>query len=125
MKTKSEHVNFWAEQAKDDWQAVETLLSGKNYVQALFFSHLIIEKLCKAVWIKPNEGNVPPKIHNLIYLIKQTPVEISESSLNRFQLEGRYPEYVSSIYKICNAGFTNNLILETNKLKLWLLNQLL
>ena len=130
MKTKSEHITFRIEQAADDWEAVETLLTGKKYVQALFFSHLVIEKLCKAFWIKHNENNIPPRIHNLVYLIKQTPIEISESNmelmlnLNRFQLEGRYPEYVSSLYKLCDAAFTNNFITQTNIFKQWLLKQL-
>ncbi len=114
MKTKSEHIGFWIEQSLDDWETVESLLFAKKYVQALFFSHLVIEKLCKACWIKLNESNVPPRIHNLVFLIKQTPLEISEShmelmlNLNRFQLEGRYPEYVSSLYKVCDAPFTSN-----------------
>lgn len=67
MKTKTEHIDFWISQAEDDWSAVDTLFKGKNYLQCLFFAHLVIEKICKALWIKYNEGNVPPRTHNLIH----------------------------------------------------------
>lgn len=64
MKTKEEHFDFWLIQADDDWTAVETLFRGRNYLQSLFFAHLVIEKICKALWIKHNVGNVPPGTHN-------------------------------------------------------------
>ena len=54
MKTKEEHIDFWLTQADDDWTAVDTLFKGRNYLQSLFFAHLVIEKICKALWIKHN-----------------------------------------------------------------------
>jgi HEPN domain-containing protein len=59
VKNKEEYIEFWIEQANDDWNAVNTLFNGKNYLQSLFFSHFVIEKLCKALWIKHNIENVP------------------------------------------------------------------
>ena len=43
MKTKKEHIDFWIMQSKDDWDAVDSLFKGKNYLQSLFFAHLVIE----------------------------------------------------------------------------------
>jgi HEPN domain-containing protein len=129
MKTKSEHIEFWVNQAKNDWDAVNTLFFGKNYLQSLFFAHLVIEKLCKA-WIKHNTGNVPPRTHNLNYILSFTPIELNEEksefllTLNRFQLEGRYPEYLTQLHNICNESFTKSLIETTNELRLWLLGKL-
>ncbi|OFY50265.1 MAG: hypothetical protein A2W85_16010 [Bacteroidetes bacterium GWF2_41_31] len=127
MKTKKEIIDFWLIQADDDWAAVDTLFKGRNYLQSLFFAHLVIEKICKAIWIKHNEGNVPPRTHNLIHLLSTTPIKLKDSmsefmlSLNRFQLEGRYPDYLTKMHHICNESFTNKMIGETNKLRLWLL----
>jgi HEPN domain-containing protein len=75
MKTKEEHIRFWMEQSEDDWKAVFSLLFGKNYLQALFFTHLVIEKLCKALWIKYNTENVPPRSNNLVYLLAASPIK--------------------------------------------------
>lgn len=41
-------------------------------MQALFFSHLVIDKLLKAIWVKENEENIPPFTHNLEHLYNQT-----------------------------------------------------
>jgi HEPN domain-containing protein len=129
MKTKKEHIDFWITQADDDWTAVEILFKGRKYLHSLFFAHLVIEKICKALWIKFNEGNVPPRTHNLIQLLSTIPIELDEDksefmlSLNRFQLEGRYPDYLTKMHNICNESFTNSMIGETNKLRLWLLEK--
>lgn len=83
---------------------------------SLFFAHLVVEKICKALWIKYNEGNVPPRTHNLIHLLSTTPIELGDDrsefmlSLNRFQLEGRYPDYLTKMHDICNESFTNDMI---------------
>ncbi len=130
MRTKQEHITFWIEQANDDWTAVKTLFEGKNYLQALFFAHLVIEKLCKALWIKYNVENVPPRTQNLIHILSSTPVLFSDEkgefmlNLNRFQLEGRYPDYLTKIQAICTKDFTKSIIEETNNLRLWLLGKL-
>jgi HEPN domain-containing protein len=125
--TKEEHIEFWLEQADNDWLAVQTLFNGKNYLQSLFFAHLVIEKIAKSVWIKYNEGNIPPRTHNILSLIASTPVALSDEqsefilNLNRFQLEGRYPDYMTRMYQICNKEFTTSFIKKTNEFRQWLL----
>lgn len=113
-------------QADDDWTAVDTLFKGRNYLQPLFFAHLVIEKICKALWIKHNDGNVPPRTHNLIHLLSTTPIKLDDDksefmlNLNRFQLEGRYPDYLTKMHNICNESFMTDMIDKTNKLRIWL-----
>jgi HEPN domain-containing protein len=126
MKTKEEHINYWLNQAEDDWEAVDTLFKGKKYLQSLFFSHLVIEKICKALWIKYNLQNIPPRTHNLNFILSQTPLKLSEEqsefllNLNRFQLEGRYPEYITKIQEICSFDFTHEMLTRTKEIKSWL-----
>ncbi|MCL4550750.1 MAG: HEPN domain-containing protein [Bacteroidetes bacterium] len=126
MKSKEEHIRYWLIQAEDDWEAVDALLKGKKNLQSLFFAHLVIEKICKALWIKYNQTNIPPKTHNLNFLLSQTPLPLSDEqnefllNLNRFQLEGRYPEYITKMQQICNYDFTHEMIAKTKEIKLWL-----
>ena len=130
MRTKKEHIDFWLSQAEDDWTAVDTLFKGKNYLQSLLFAHLVIEKICKALWINHNETNVPPRTHNLIYLLSATPITLDDEksefllNLNRFQLEGRYPDYLTKMHNICNKQFTTSILDTTQNLRLWLLEKL-
>jgi HEPN domain-containing protein len=130
MMTKQDYINFWIEQAEDDWSAVDTLFKGKNFMQSLFFAHLVIEKLCKSLWIKYNDENVPPRTHNLIHLLTSTPIDLSDErselllNLHRFQLEGRYPDYLTKMHNICNEQFTVSMLDSTNQLRIWLLEKL-
>ena len=130
MKNKEEYIEFWIAQANDDWNAVQTLFTGKNYLQSLFFSHLVIEKLCKSLWIKHHIENVPPRTHNLITLLSATPVKLADEqsefllTLNRFQLEGRYPDYMTKMHNICNEMFTKEIIHSANIFRIWLLEKL-
>lgn len=65
----------------------------------------MLEKILKAHWVKDNEGNHPPKIHNLLILASKIKLELKEKELeflavmNQFQLEGRYPDYIQGVYK--------------------------
>jgi HEPN domain-containing protein len=105
MLTKEEHIKYWITMAMRDWRAVQNMYKSRDYLPALFFAHLVIEKLCKAYWVRDNVSNTPPKIHNLITLIDRTNFKISEDdrnfffNLNQFQLEGRYSDYKDQLYK--------------------------
>ena len=126
MLNKEQHIDFWVKQAEDDWGAVEALFNTGKCVQSLFWAHLTVEKYAKAVWIKYNKENVPPKTHNIALLISKTPLqvplEMTEVMLiaNKFSLEGRYPEYIHDMEAISNKTFAEEQIQQIQFLKTWL-----
>jgi len=130
MMDKKEHVDYWVKQAQDDWITVEALFKAKRYIHSLFFAHLVLEKLCKAQWIKDNDDNYPPKHHNLVYILSKTKLKISiENSdfllmFNTFQLEGRYPDYKQNIAEKLNKNKTSEILFKVNEIKTWLINRL-
>lgn len=83
-----------------------------SVIHALFFGHLYIEKISKALWIKNNEENYPPKIHNILSLLKQANITLDDEQqlfllkLNQYQIEGRYPEDIEKLYKITDVKLT-------------------
>lgn len=121
--TKAEHITYWKRQALDDWETVDVLYEGRKYLQSLFWLHLSIEKLCKALWISTNEGNSPPRTHNLNRLLAETNVAIPNDyavlliELNRFQLEGRYPDYVSDAYRTITSTLVEEYVERVNPLR--------
>ena len=125
-----DYISWWIKTAEHDWKAVENMMKSKDYVHALFFSHLVLEKLLKAHWIKDNNNNHPPKIHNLQYLSSKINIVIAESDknflgqMNAFQLEGRYPEYKADIYKIYKLKKTKPIIERVNEIRKWLLQSI-
>jgi len=130
MLTKGEHIEYWKQAAANDWYVVETLFQNARYPYALFFAHLVLEKLLKAHYVKDNELDFPPKTHNLIRLATQTKLVFHQDELllldkmNDFQMEGRYPDYRFLIFKICDRPYTEDLLQKVEKIKQWLLNQL-
>lgn len=128
---KQEHINFWIESAERDWGTVQKMYSVKEYLPSLFWTHLVLEKLLKALWIRDNESNFPPRIHNLLTLAKKTKLELSVEDLdfldrmNQFQLEGRYPDYVSNVYKIYKGQLTKEILDKAKIIRECLLKNLL
>ena len=129
-KTKNEHIEYWLKSSEMDFDTASYLLDGKKYVHALFFCHLTIEKICKALWIKNNEENVPPKIHNILKILNQGQIDVDNSflelinELNKYQIEGRYQAEIFEIEKSTTKNIANNIYNETIKLKEWLLKKL-
>ena len=109
---KQEHVNYWLKIAEKDDDMMKYLFEGNKYVQALFFGHLYLEKIAKALWVKTNSENVPPKTHNLLKIINEANVELPAEhqsfliKLNQYQIESRYPEDIDKLYKITDKQLT-------------------
>ena len=91
-----------------DWERAEMCFNQKDYVFCLFCLHLALEKICKAIWVQENIENHPPRIHNLEKILRQTSIELNPEdwdllvNMNRFNLEGRYPDYKDLLYKECS-----------------------
>lgn len=107
--TKEEHITYWVNTARHDWRTVQNMFKARDFVPALFFAHLVIEKLLKAHWVKDNDGNHPPRIHNLISLADKIHHSFTDAELvfmgqmNDFQLEGRYPTIVEIFINYTSA----------------------
>ena len=109
---KQENIDYWLRIAEKDRDMITYLMEGKRYVQALFFGHLYLEKIAKALWIKNNAENVPPKTHNLLKIIKESYLNLADDDqtflikLNQYQIESRYPEDIDKLYKITDKELT-------------------
>jgi HEPN domain-containing protein len=126
MLSKQEHIAYWLAQADDDWQTVDILFAGGKYLQTLFWAHLVLEKICKCLWIQHNSGNVPPRSHNLNRLLALANIVLTDeqhsflAEINQFQLEGRYPDYIANMRLLCTREVTSDYIHQTNALRLCL-----
>lgn len=97
MTNISRQTEFWLKSADEDFDAGRHLVEAAKYRHGLFFIHLALEKMLKAHFCKNNKA-LPPKIHNLSRLYEVAGLDENEekqnilAALNRFCLEGRYPE---------------------------------
>lgn len=91
-------ITHWYETAFSDLETAEILFEKGKIIQSLFFCHLSIEKMLKALYVKGNQ-NIPPKSHDLFYIASKTNIKITDNQnellamLMKYQLEGRYPDY--------------------------------
>jgi len=92
-------IEYWVNGAKDDFETARILIENRRFVHGLFFCHLSIEKIIKAHVVN-TLNEIPPKSHDLFYLSKLAKIELPEDKqliiqiLMKYQLEGRYPEYM-------------------------------
>lgn len=112
--TKKEHILYWIEQADDSWEGSIALIKGKRYMLALFCWHLTMEKLLKAIWIKNNTENYPPRTHNLLSLHDGAKLNLSTDIqtelliVNSWNQEGRYPDYQTKLYKTITKEYVES-----------------
>ena len=94
----NKQIDYWSKGAISDIETAELLVTARKYIEGLFFCHLTIEKIFKALLVK-STNQLAPKSHNLIYLCELAKVNLSDdntsflSVLMKYQIEGRYPEY--------------------------------
>ncbi|MBX2993159.1 MAG: HEPN domain-containing protein [Bacteroidetes bacterium] len=112
--TKDEHIQFWVEDSESDLTTAKSMFQSKHFNWSLFVAHLALEKLLKALWIKNNKSNTPPKIHNLLKLAEGAGLSLSEeekqllAEANEFQIETRYAQFKLEFYKKCTPAFTKS-----------------
>jgi len=91
-------IEYWRNNAENDIETASILITSGKFIEGMFFCHLCIEKIIKALVVKQTE-TIPPKSHDLFYLADIAKIEITESQsdfmqiLMKYQLEGRYPEH--------------------------------
>ena len=97
MINKEKQIEYWRSSAADNLETAVLLIENNKTVEGLFFCHLTIEKLLKALYVK-HTGDLAPKSHKLLYLAEKSSLPLTESQkdffsvLMQYQIEGRYPE---------------------------------
>ncbi len=128
---KKDHTKYWIITSEHDRETAEALFLSGRYDACLFFGHLMIEKILKALWINTHEeGLIPPKTHNLLKIAIDAKIDIDNNTkaallrIDGFNLETRYPDYRLSFYKLCTKDFTEKQFIEIKELYSCLRNQL-
>lgn len=120
---------FWAEEARESLRVAWHLYEKEDYSYALFFGHLAIEKLLKAIYVlRKNEQ--APYIHNLLRLAEHASIPMTEDRkdwfirVTGFNLESRYPDDRRSFRKRCTPEFTEKELRQINEVFEWLASML-
>jgi HEPN domain-containing protein len=119
-------VDYWRHGARESLRSVPVLADGEFWAEALFWTHLGVEKALKAHVVKVT-GKAPPYIHNLTRLAEIAGLDPSPAqlrlcdSLNRYQRIARYP--YESVQEP-DSDTSRRLLQEAKEFIEWLLTRL-
>ncbi|MBU0693679.1 MAG: HEPN domain-containing protein [Candidatus Omnitrophica bacterium] len=89
-------IQEWIEISQYDLQTAEAMFDSGRYLYVVFMCQQAVEKILKAIYVQ-KKNELPPRTHNLLYLVDILKLDIDESKrilfaqLNQFYLESRYP----------------------------------
>lgn len=123
--TPEEIRDYWIVEADEARQVAQHLFDKKDYSYSLFFGHLAVEKLLKAIYaVRKNEQ--APRIHNLGRLAEEAGITLDSEQQDKliritaFNLETRYPDYKRGFRKKCARDFTTHELAKIDKVLQWL-----
>ena len=120
-------MNYWIKSADEDFNVMLDLKEKNRNTYCLFFGHMVIEKLLKALYAKNNKGApYAPKTHDLLYLAEKLNLELTEeqevilNEITTFNLSTRYDDYKRAFYNKCTDEYTEEQINKIKEVKAWL-----
>ena len=122
--TVKQHVDYWLAGSAEDMKVMRDNIKLKHMTHALFFGHLAIEKMLKAVCAVrriqvPVHGSTG---HNLPFIAAQcelvlTTRQITElTTIKAFNIAARYDDYKSRFHKTCTPQYVKEW---SSKIKWW------
>ena len=118
-------VSYWLSEAEEALMVADHLFEKEDYSYALFFGHLAIEKMLKAIYVVNQKEHAPP-IHNLQRLAKLAGISLNKDKTERlilissFNIEARYPDIKRSFRKKCTLEFATEQIKIIREIYQWL-----
>ncbi len=119
----------WFEQARYDLDTGEFLFEGGRYIYAVFMCHLALEKALKGKLVLRKQ-TIPPKSHNLVYLLKNTGINIDVTDknylflikINEWCIPTRYPDKLSDIKSMFDKRRVSDILKNTKGVLEWLIS---
>ncbi len=121
-------VTYWQTEADEALQVAEHLMEKGDYSYALFFGHLVIEKMLKALYVK-RQSQHAPLVHNLVYLAQLIELELDEektellATITTFNIEARYPDLKRTFRQRCTQEFATTQMTTIKEIRTWLKSQ--
>ena len=114
---------YWRKTAKRDYDTMMGLFKIKRYPESLFYGHIVLEKILKALVVQSTKKESPYS-HHLLWLMQKARIEIElqekEKELlgkvNEFNIRARYPDYKLQFYKKATKIYTEEYLRAIKKL---------
>ncbi len=116
-------------QSDYDMDTAVYMYDGGRYIYAVFMCHLAIEKALKGLYYEKHHS-IPPKSHNLIYLLNQMGIKPSPDhgkfivKLNEASIPTRYPENLVKLQKVYSKAVVDDILTQGREVVAWIKKQL-
>ena len=126
-----DRVQYWIDLAEQDLSAAKCLISGNILLHAAFHCHQAVKKSIKAVIARDlPDGEIPPKIHDLIKLALDASImnKLSDGQrslleiLNPLNIDARYPDYDTP--STPTKDLCEKVVIEVEEFLCWIKKQL-
>ena len=124
-----ELIQYWTTSAADDWHTTQSLYEKQEYVSALFFAHLYLEKLLKALIVQQTQEHAPyghslPKLSEKANLSLTRKQSLLLVRMTRYNIETRYPDYKFALKKRATQSFCQTELEQAEAFGKWLRSML-
>jgi HEPN domain-containing protein len=118
-------IEYWSKSAEYDLGVADSLLEKEKYHYSLFFGHLALEKILKAIYVR-NTSDQAPVTHSLPLLAQKSGLHPDGIRLEKlaefmeFYIEGRYPRELETVYRKYDRSFAMKKLEEIKEMFQWL-----
>jgi HEPN domain-containing protein len=122
----AQQTAYWRDGAHEEWQVATELLDKGRIRHALFFTHLAMEKVLKALVCR-HTADLAPRTHNLVRLAELAGLDPGAdrlrvfARLNEFCQAGRYPDGLAALP---DADAARRHVTDAHAVFQWLMQQL-
>jgi len=115
----------WLDSADYDLATAGHMFNTGRYIYVVYMYHLSLEKALKAV-VSEDTGQLPPKTHDLLYLIKLGKVNLTGDlldfvgRLNGAHIATRYPEDLQKMLSVFTEEVASDYLDKTKEAVEWL-----
>jgi len=120
---------YWRTEAEEAFAVAQHLMERGDYSYALFFGHLAVEKLLKALYARERNEHAPPT-HNLQRLALACGLPVDEAreevllAITEFNLEARYPDLKRTFRTRCTQDYAQTQMARIEETMAWVRSRL-
>lgn len=112
QKKTIEVAKYWLKSSREKRKTMKSLYAARRYADCLFFGHLILEKVLKALVVLETHENAP-FTHNLSQLSELAGLTVNQqvagllAEVNEFNIATRYPDDRLEFYRTCDKRYVD------------------
>lgn len=116
---------YWKDEAAEALKVAWHLYEKGDNSYSLFFGHLAVEKILKALYVEKEKQHAP-FTHDLLRLAEKINIILSDDQkkalikITAYNLEARYPEFTGEFRKQCTTEYTKKELEQIEATYKWL-----